>query len=118
VCEQAANKDRRSTGPTGQGWRTIAGNRLTGDDGDGHDSGDGVAGLGEQRLGEVLGAETELMRRSWRIGLRRGGETTAGQRLCSGGARRGGARAQRRRQRGGVGFLGVRWGGLKGRPEI
>ena len=79
MCEQAANKDRRSTGPTGQGWRTIAGNRLTGDDGDGHDSGDGVAGLGEQRLGEVLGAETELMRRSWRIGLRRGGETTAAQ---------------------------------------
>ena len=79
MCEQAANKDRRSTGPTGQGWRTIAGNRLTGDDGDGHDSGDGVAGLGEQRLGEVLGTGAELVRRSWRIVLRRGGETTAAQ---------------------------------------
>ena len=63
-------------------------NRLTGDDGDEHDSGDGVAGLVEQRLGAALGAEAELMRRSWRIGLRRGGETTAAQGTLHGGARR------------------------------
>ena len=42
----------------------------------------------EQRLGEVLGAEAELMRRSWRIGLRQGGETTAAQGALCGGARR------------------------------
>jgi len=57
-------------------------NRLTGDDGDGHDSGDGVAGLVEQRLGAALGAEAELMRRSWRIGLWRGSEAAAAQRAA------------------------------------
>ena len=57
-------------------------NRLTGDDGDEHDSGDGVAGLVEQRLGAALGAEAELMRRSWRIGLWRGSETAAAQRAA------------------------------------
>ena len=45
-------------------------------------SGDGVAGLAEQRLGAALGAEAELMRRSWRIGLWRGSEAAAAQRAA------------------------------------
>ena len=65
----------------------LLGNRLTGNDGVGHDFSDGVAELAEQKLGEVLGAVAELVRRSWRTVLRWGGETPAAQ--CS--ALRGGA---------------------------
>ena len=66
----------------------MLGNRLTGDDGVGHDSGDGVAELAKKKLGEVLGTGAELVQRSWRTVLRRGGETTAAQGALRGGARR------------------------------
>ena len=73
-------------GPRVKDGKQLLGNRLTGDDGVGRDSGDGIADHAEQKLGEVLGAWAELARRSWRTVLRRGGETPAAQRsaLCGG----------------------------------
>ena len=75
-------------GPRVKDGEQLLGNRLTGDDGVGRDSGDGVADLAEQKLGEVLGAWAERARRSWQTMLRRGGETPEAQ--CS--ALRGGLR--------------------------
>ena len=68
-------------GPRVKDGEQLLGNRLTSDDGVGHDSSDGVAELTKQKLGEVLGAGAELVRRSWRTVLRWGGETPAAQ--CS-----------------------------------
>ena len=76
-------------GPRVKDGEQLFGNRLTGDDGVGRDSGDGVADLAEQKLGEVLGAWAELARRSWRTVLRRGGETPAAQRSALRGGLRG-----------------------------
>ena len=49
-------------GPRVKDGEQLLGNRLTGDDGVGRDSGDGVADLAEQKLGEVVGAWAELGR--------------------------------------------------------
>ena len=76
-------------GPRVKDGEQLLGIRLTGDDGVGRDSGDGVADLAEQKLGEVLGAWAELARRSWRTVLRRGGETPAAQRSALRGGLRG-----------------------------
>ena len=67
----------------------LLGNRLTSDDGVGRDSGDGVADLAEQKLGEVLGAWAELARMSWRTVLRRGSEIPVAQRSTLRGGLRG-----------------------------
>ena len=76
-------------GPRVKDGEQLLGNRLTGDDGVGRDSGDGVADLAEQKLGEVLGAWAELARRSWWTVLQRGGETPAAQRSALRGGLRG-----------------------------
>ena len=80
-ANELLTRTRDQWGPRVKDGEQLLGNRLTGDDGVGRDSGDGIADHAEQKLGEVLGAWAELARMSWRTVLRRGSNIPAAQ--CS-----------------------------------